>query len=128
MQIIQTDKAPQAIGPYSQALRISAKDFIYTSGQLGLNPDTGELVSSSSADQCRQALKNIQAVLDDAGLTLFDVVKITVFLVDIADFQTVNDIFIQMFGEHKPARSVVQVAALPKNGRIEIEAIAAVRS
>ena len=128
MKIIQTVKAPQAIGPYSQALRISAKEFIYTSGQLGLDPDTGEFVSNSTADQCRQALTNIHAVLHEAGLTLSDVVKITVFLAYITDFQTVNEIFIQMFGEHKPARSVIQAAALPKNGRIEIEAIAAVRS
>lgn len=128
MQVIQTDKAPKAIGPYSQGLKISSRELVLTSGQLGLHPDTGEFVSNTTKDQCRQALMNIQAVLESAGLTLSDVVKLTVFLVDINDFESVNQLFIDMFDSHKPARSVVQVVGLPKQARVEIEAIAAVQS
>lgn len=128
MKIIQTKKAPQAIGPYSQALHVGTEDLIFTSGQLGLCPDSGEFISDSTDAQCRQALFNIQAILEKSGLTLKNVVKMTVFLTDIDDFQSVNQIFTEVLLDHKPARSVVQVAALPKKARVEIEAIAAIPS
>lgn len=119
-QIISTSDAPAAIGPYSQAVRVG--QFLFASGQLGLDPATGELPEGIEA-QTRQALANMQAVLAAAGATPKDVVKTTIFLVDMADFAVVNRIYAEIFGEEPPARSTVQVAALPKNGLVEIEMI-----
>ncbi len=120
-QIVNTSGAPAAIGPYSQAVRVG--QFLFASGQLGLDPVTGELCDGIEA-QARQALANMQAVLAAAGATTKDVVKTTIFLADMADFTVVNRIYAEVFGEEPPARSTVQVAALPKNGLIEIEMIA----
>ncbi|GIV70639.1 RidA family protein [Caldilinea sp.] len=120
-QIVNTSGAPAAIGPYSQAVRVG--QFLFASGQLGLDPVTGELRDGIEA-QTRQALANMQAVLAAAGATTKDVVKTTIFLADMADFTVVNRIYAEVFGEEPPARSTVQVAALPKNGLIEIEMIA----
>lgn len=120
-QIVNTSGAPAAIGPYSQAVRVG--QFLFASGQLGLDPVTGELRDGIEA-QTRQALANMQAVLAAAGATAKDVVKTTIFLADMADFTVVNRIYAEVFGEEPPARSTVQVAALPKNGLIEIEMIA----
>jgi 2-iminobutanoate/2-iminopropanoate deaminase len=120
-QIVNTSGAPAAIGPYSQAVRVG--QFLFASGQLGLDPVTGELRDGIEA-QARQALANMQAVLAAAGATTKDVVKTTIFLADMADFTVVNRIYAEVFGEEPPARSTVQVAALPKNGLIEIEMIA----
>lgn len=119
-QIISTSGAPAAIGPYSQAVRVG--QFLFASGQLGLDPATGELPEGIEA-QTRQALANMQAVLAAAGATPKDVVKTTIFLADMADFAVVNRIYAEIFGEEPPARSTVQVAALPKNGLVEIEMI-----
>lgn len=119
-QIISTSGAPAAIGPYSQAVRVG--QFLFASGQLGLDPATGELPEGIEA-QTRQALANMQAVLATAGATPKDVVKTTIFLADMADFAVVNRIYAEIFGEEPPARSTVQVAALPKNGLVEIEMI-----
>ena len=120
---IQTAKAPAAIGPYSQAIRVNG--FIYTSGQLGLNPDTGELVEGVQ-EQTHQALKNLQAILQEEGLDLNHIVKTTVFLNDMNDFTAVNEVYATYFSGSFPARSAVEVARLPKDGLVEIEAIAVV--
>ncbi len=121
-QVISTQKAPQAIGPYSQG--IIAGNMIFTSGQLGMNPSTGEFVNSSIQDETRQALENLKAVLEQAGATLNDVVKVTVFIKDMNQFGLINEVYGQFFSEHKPARSCVEVARLPKDGSVEIEAVA----
>lgn len=118
---ISTGDAPGAIGPYSQA--IASGDLLFCSGQLGLDPATGELVEGVEA-QAERALRNLAAVLDAAGVTWSDVVKTTIFLADMADFAAVNAIYARAMPEPPPARSTVQVAALPKAGRVEIEAIA----
>ena len=119
-QVISTSNAPAAIGPYSQAIR--AGQFLFASGQLGLDPATGELREGIEA-QTRQVLANMQAVLAASGAAVADVVKTTIFLADIGDFAVVNRIYGEVFGHEPPARSTVQVAALPKNGLVEIEMI-----
>ena len=125
-KIISTKKAPAAVGPYSQAIQVSeVTDLVFTSGQLGLIPETGELPEGVEA-QARQSLTNVSAVLEEAGLTMADVVKTTVLLADINDFAKVNAIYAEFFAEGSlPARSAFQVAALPKGGLVEIEAVAA---
>jgi 2-iminobutanoate/2-iminopropanoate deaminase len=122
--IIHTDKAPKAIGPYSQAIRIDS--MIYTAGQLGLNPATGELVPGWIEEQTRQALTNLKNVLEAAGSTLAQVVKTTVYLNNMIDFPKMNAVYAEFFGENPPARSTVAVAGLPKGGLVEIEVIALV--
>ncbi len=122
MQCIETARAPKAVGPYSQA--IIWGDLLFCSGQLPLDPETGKLAATDVAGQARQVLKNLTAVLDAAGLNLWNVVKTTVFLKDMNDFQAMNGIYAEVFGEHKPARSTIQVARLPLDALIEIECIA----
>lgn len=122
MQIVATDKAPKAIGPYSQA--IVAGDLIFTAGQIALDPATMEIVSGGIAEQTERALKNLTGVLEAAGSSLQNVVKTTVFLVDMADFTAMNGVYERHFGSHKPGRSTVAVAQLPKNSRVEIECVA----
>ena len=121
MQIISTPDAAQAIGPYSQAIK--AGGFIFTSGQIALKPD-GEFVAGGVEAQARQVLQNLAAILKEAGATLQDAVKTTIFLADMGDFAAVNEIYAAAFGAHKPARSTVQVAKLPKGALVEIEVIA----
>ncbi|AIQ62206.1 RutC family protein [compost metagenome] len=118
---VSTDKAPGAIGPYSQA--IIAGNWVYTSGQLGLDPSTGELAEDVQA-QARQSLTNVQAILEEAGVSLDQVVKTTVFLKDMNDFAAVNEVYSTFFKEPYPARSAVEVARLPKDGLVEIEVVA----
>ena len=120
-RIIQSKNAPAAIGPYSQA--IMAGGLLYTSGQLGLDPETGTLPESIE-EQTKQSLKNIQAILEEAGLQKTDVIKTVVFLKNMSDFAVVNGIYADFFGDHKPARSCVEAAQLPKGGLIEIEVVA----
>lgn len=120
--IISTSSAPAAIGPYSQAVK--SGNTLYTSGQLGMDPVSGELVSGDVKEQAVQALKNLKAVLAEAGATAENVVKVTVFILDMAEFQIVNGVYSEVFGAQPPARSCVAVAALPKGARVEIEAIA----
>ena len=120
---VSTNGAPRAIGPYSQALR--AGGFLFTAGQVGFDPATGELVDGGIAEQTRQVLANIRAILEAGGSGLGQVVKTTVFLVDMADFAAMNDVYAEAFGAHRPARSTVAVAALPRGARVEIEAVAA---
>lgn len=120
-EIISTQKAPGAIGPYSQAVR--AGDMLFTSGQLGLNPETGVLAEGVRA-QADQALKNLGAILHEAGLDYKDVVKTVVFIKNMADFKTVNEVYAQYFTANYPARSCVEVAALPMGGLVEVECVA----
>ncbi len=120
--IVHTDRAPKAIGPYSQA--IVAGGVVYCSGQIGLDPATGQLVPGDAGAQARQVLANLREVLEAAGSGLDRVVKTTVFLVDLADFDALSVVYNEYFGAYRPARSTVQVARLPRDARVEIEAIA----
>ncbi len=121
---IQTDHAPQAIGPYSQA--IVAGNLVFTAGQIPLDPETMELVQGDIAAQTERALENLKAVLEAAGASLASVVKTTVFLKDMNDFAAMNEVYSRYFGEHRPARSAVEAARLPKDARVEIESIAVI--
>jgi 2-iminobutanoate/2-iminopropanoate deaminase len=123
---ISTGDAPEAIGPYSQAIQIG--DFIYTSGQIPINPKTGEIVSAEIEDQTRQVLDNIKAVLSEANSSLENVIKTTVFVKDLKDFVVVNKIYGEYFLKPFPARSCVEVSRLPKDVLIEIEVIATILS
>jgi len=122
--IISTSEAPEAIGPYSQAVRTGR--FLFCSGQIPLDPKTGKLVAVDIATQTRRVLDNIAAILKTEGLTFDNVVKTTVFLTNLGDFQAVNEIYGSCFKGQPPARSTVQVSALPKGANIEMEAIAAI--
>ena len=121
-KVIATNNAPAAIGPYSQA--IQAGNMLFASGQLGLDPSTGNFVEGGVKEQTEQAFKNIHAILAEAGLTIDNVVKTTVFLADMADFAVMNEVYAQQFTGTFPARSAVAVKTLPKNALCEIEAIA----
>ncbi|HUF35845.1 MAG TPA: RidA family protein [Gemmatimonadales bacterium] len=123
IQTVSTPGAPRAIGPYSQG--IVAAGLLFTAGQVGFDPATGELVDEGIAEQTRRVLENLRAILQAAGLDLGRVVKTTVFLVDMADFAAMNEEYARAFGAHRPARSTVAVAALPRGARVEIEAVAA---
>ena len=125
-RIIQTELAPAAIGPYSQAIRIG--DFLYTSGQIALDPKSGEFLSGEIKEETEQTLRNISAILQADGLELENVIKTTVYLSDINDFVKMNQIYEKYFSKNKPARACVQVAALPKGAKIEIDAIASCSS
>ncbi|WP_072985528.1 RidA family protein [Clostridium cavendishii] len=120
-EIISTKNAPGAIGPYSQGIKMG--DFIFTSGQIPLNPETGKMPDDIKA-QTEQSLKNVKAILEEAGSSLDKVIKTTVFLKDMNDFAFMNDVYATFFNENPPARSAVEVARLPKDAKIEIEAIA----
>ena len=120
-KIIQTQKAPAAIGPYSQA--VMTGEMLFTSGQLGIDPVTNALPEGVEA-QTRQSLQNIRAILEAAALDITDVIKTVVFIRNMADFSAVNEIYASFFGDHKPARSSVEVSQLPKGGLIEIEVVA----
>ncbi len=123
IQTVSTCNAPEAIGPYSQAMRVG--NLLFTSGQIALTPD-GSFVDGDVSTQTLQVLQNLKAVLEAGGSSVSKVVKTTVFLSTMDDFQTINAIYAEFFGEHKPARSTVAVKGLPRNARIEIEAIAMV--
>jgi 2-iminobutanoate/2-iminopropanoate deaminase len=119
---VKTDKAPGAIGPYSQAVEVDG--WVFCSGQIPLDPATGELVTGDIGAQTDLVLKNLSAVLEAAGASLDRVVKTTVFLADMGDFAGMNEVYSQHFGDHRPARAAVAVRTLPKNVDVEIEAIA----
>ncbi|HET9385446.1 MAG TPA: RidA family protein [Gemmatimonadales bacterium] len=120
--VVATDAAPKAIGPYSQA--IVSDGLVYTAGQVALDPKSGELVGRTTAEQTEQVFANLTAVLAAAGTSLANVVKTTVYLADMADFAQMNEVYAKHFGTHKPARSTVQAAGLPRNARVEIDVIA----
>ena len=121
-EIIATENAPGAIGPYSQAVKTG--NMVFCSGQIPIDPKTGEFVSDDVAEQTEQVLKNLSAVLEAAGTNLNNVVKTTVFLADMSDFTAMNEVYAKFFSENKPARATVQAARLPKDARVEIECIA----
>ncbi len=125
IKAVRTDSAPQAIGPYSQAVKVS--DFIFTSGQIALTP-SGVMVQNDIRLQTAQVMRNLKAVLEAAGSSLQNVVKTTIFLVDMDDFAAVNEIYEEWFADHKPARSTVAVKTLPKNALVEIECIALIEA
>jgi len=118
---ILTDKAPAPIGPYSQAKVVNG--FIFTAGQIPINPVTGKMVEGDIKVQARQALENLKAVLETGGSGMDKTVKVTVFLMDLSDFSAMNEVYAEYFGKSKPARSAVQVAKLPLNALIEVEAV-----
>ena len=120
--IVVTEAAPKAIGPYSQA--VTTDGMVYTAGQVALDPRSGELVGQTAAEQTEQVLQNLAAVLTAAGSSLDNVVKTTVYLADMADFTAMNEVYAKHFAGHKPARSTVQAAGLPRGARVEIEVIA----
>lgn len=121
-EIVQTERAPQAIGPYSQAVR--AGDFVFASGQIPTDPATGEFVAGGIAEQTEQVLRNLTAVLEAAGTGLERVVKTTVFLAEMSDFAAMNEVYARFFSSQPPARATVAAAGLPRNARVEIDAIA----
>lgn len=121
-QVVKTENAPQAIGPYAQA--IIAGNMVYTSGQIPLDPRTGEFVSGGIAEQTEQVLRNLAAVLEAAGSNLERAVKTTVFLADMSDFAVMNEVYARHFKAEPPARSTVQAARLPRDARVEIEVVA----
>ena len=125
MRPVATEGAPSAIGPYSQG--VVGGGLVFTAGQIGLDPATGELVPGGIAEQTARALENLRAILEAAGSGMVYVVKTTVFLADMADFTEMNAVYSGAFGEHRPARSTVAVKALPRGARVEIEAVAEVR-
>jgi 2-iminobutanoate/2-iminopropanoate deaminase len=120
--VVATEGAPKAIGPYSQAITMDS--FVFTAGQVALDPNSGELVGRTTAEQTEQVFANLKAVLTAAGTTLGNVMKTTVYLADMADFAQMNEVYAKHFGSHKPARSTVQAAGLPKGARVEIDLIA----
>lgn len=126
LEFVSTAGAPKAIGPYSQA--VQSNGLLFTAGQVALDPNRGELVAGGISEQTARALENLRAILNAAHSDFSQVVKTTVFLVDMADFAAMNEVYSRAFGDHRPARSTVAVAALPRGARVEIEVIAAVRS
>ena len=123
-KVISTTKAPAAIGPYSQAIQVG--NLVYTSGQIPINPATGVFVEGGIKEQTRQSLLNVKAILEEAGLTMGDVVKTTVFMADMNDFAEMNAVYAEFFKEPYPARSAVAVKTLPKGALVEIEVVAGV--
>ena len=125
-QIISTDGAPTAIGPYSQAVKVAAGATIYCSGQIALNPKSGELVGTTAEEQCRQVMTNLQAVLKAAGAGFSKVVKTTIYLANMADFGAVNDVYGEFFDKQPPARATLAAKELPRGALVEIDAVAVV--
>jgi 2-iminobutanoate/2-iminopropanoate deaminase len=121
-KVIQTERAPKPIGPYSQAIR--AENFIFLSGQIPIDPSTGEMIRGDIRQQTRQVLENMKGVLESQGLGMQDVVKVNIFLKDMGNFNEMNEVYATYFSSFPPARSTVEVAKLPRNAEIEIEAIA----
>lgn len=125
IETIKTDHAPAAIGPYAQAVKVG--DMLFTSGQIPIDPKTGELITGSIEEQTKQVFANLKAVLAAAGTDLSNVVKATVFMQNLGEFQRMNAIYAENFGDNRPARSTVQVASLPKNVAVEIDLIALIK-
>lgn len=127
-EIVYTKDAPEPIGPYSQAIKLNAENpfFIYTSGQIAINPATGSFENGDIRSQTKLALENLKAILTQGGSDLSSVIKTTVFIKDMNDFASMNEVYAEYFGDSKPARSTVEVARLPKDALVEIEAIACI--
>lgn len=125
MEMINTDKAPAAIGPYSQGVRVD--NLLFISGQMPLDPNTMDIIPGTIKEQTARVIENLKAILEEAGLTLNNVVKTTVFIKDMNDFANINEVYASYFTENKPARACVEVARLPKDVGVEIEAIAVIK-
>ena len=125
MKVISTKKAPAAIGPYSQAIQVG--NLVYTSGQIPIDPATGAFAEGGIKEQTRQSLTNVKAILEEAGLSLSNVVKTTVFMADMNDFADMNSVYAEFFSERYPARSAVAVKTLPKGALVEIEVVAEIK-
>ena len=125
-RIISTYNAPAALGPYSQAVAARCGELVFCSGQIGIDPATGELVGKGTVEQARRAMENLKAVLTEAGTGFETVVKTTIFLVDMADFAVVNEVYAGYFANNPPARATVECSALPKGARVEIDAVAVI--
>ncbi len=123
-EIIETLKAPQAIGPYSQGVKVPCSNLLFCSGQVAIDPETKQVVGTTAAEQCRQVIKNLGEILKAGGAGDDDVVKTTVYLADMADFKAVNEVYAEFFDRQPPARATVQVARLPLDAKVEIDAIA----
>jgi len=122
LKVVQSERAPAAIGPYAQAIVLDG--WVFCSGQIPIVPESGDVVTGGAAEQAEQVLRNLAAVLREAGSSLSRVVKTTVFLTDLNDFGAMNEVYARHFGTHRPARSTVQVAALPRGVRVEVECVA----
>lgn len=125
-EIINTSNAPGAIGPYSQAMKVSCGNMIFTAGQIPLDPATGQMVEGDIKTQTRRVLENVKALLEAAGASLQDVAKTTVFMSDLGEFQAMNEVYGEYFASHPPARSTVEVKALPRGAKVEIETVAVI--
>ena len=123
-EVVRTDNAPAAVGPYSQAIKVAGGSLLFCSGQIALDPSTGELVGETAAEQCRRVMENLKAVLKAAGADLSAVVKTTIFLVDLNDFVAVNEVYGNYFENNPPARATAESAHLPKGALVEIDAVA----
>jgi 2-iminobutanoate/2-iminopropanoate deaminase len=123
-EVVKTDRAPAALGPYSQAIKVRGNTIVYCSGQIGLDPQTGNLVGDTAAEQARRVMENLKAVIETAGAHLSDVVKTTMFLTDMNDFPAVNEVYATYFSVSPPARATVEVSRLPKDAKVEIDATA----
>jgi 2-iminobutanoate/2-iminopropanoate deaminase len=123
-EIVETKNAPEAIGPYSQAVKVGASELLFCSGQIPLDPATGEITAVSTAEQAQRVMDNLKAVIEAAGYTMADIVKTTIYLTDLKAFQEVNKVYEAFFSGAFPARATVQVAALPRGALVEIDAIA----
>lgn len=124
LDFIATNDAPAAVGPYSQGIK--AANLIFTSGQLPMDPKTGEIVDGDIKDMTIQCLENVEAIVKEAGAEIKNIIKVNIYVANIEDFSNINEAYANFFGDHKPARSLVEVSKLPKGGEIEIEAIAAI--
>ena len=124
MKVISTSKAPAAIGPYSQAIVVKPKDMLFISGQIAIDPQSGNMIGNTTKEQTEQVLRNIEAILEASNFKKSDVVKVTVFMKDLSDFADMNGVYEAFFKGHRPVRAAVQVSELPKNALVEIELIA----
>lgn len=125
-EVIATLKAPQAIGPYSQGIKISCSNLIFCSGQAAIDPETKKIIGDTAAEQCRQVLKNLGEILKAAGAGYDNIVKTTMYLSDMNDFKSVNEVYASFFDKQPPARATVQVSRLPLDAKVEIDAIAVI--
>ncbi len=125
-EVIATIKAPQAIGPYSQGIKISGSNLIFCSGQVAIDPETKKIIGNTAAEQCQQVLKNLGEILKSAGAGYNDIVKTTMYLSDMNDFKSVNEVYATFFDKQPPARATVQVSRLPLDAKVEIDAIAVI--
>lgn len=124
IEVVSTENAPMAVGPYSQGLKIG--QFVFTSGQIALEPKTGELITESVAAQMEQAMKNVKGVLEASGTSLENVLKVTIFIKNMDNYDLINEVYGRFFYKRYPARTCIEVARLPKNAEVEIEAVAAI--